>query len=170
MKRLYSVEGFLEIVKELREAVPDVGITTDIIVGFPGETEADFEATLSLVAEVDFDDAYTFRFSPREGTPAVRLKDAVPEAVAAGRLGRLIEAVRATARRRNLARVGQTHEALVERVSRRGGLMLGRTRGNLLVLLDLPETTLGQYHSVQLTGTTGSTFTGRVLARELAVL
>jgi tRNA-2-methylthio-N6-dimethylallyladenosine synthase len=170
MLRRYTREQYLAVVAQLRAAMPAITFSTDIIVGFPGETEEDFEATLSLVAEVDFDDAYTFRFSPREGTPAVRLKDAVPEAVAGGRLGRLIEAVRANARRRNLARVGQTHEALVERPSRRGGQMLGRTRGNLLVLLDLPETALGQYHSVQLTGTTGSTFTGRVLARELTVL
>jgi tRNA-2-methylthio-N6-dimethylallyladenosine synthase len=170
MLRRYTREQYLAVVARLRAAVPGITFSTDIIVGFPGETEDDFEATLSLIAEADFDDAYTFRFSPREGTPAVRLKDGVPEAVAAGRLGRLIEAVRANARRRSLARVGQTHEALVERPSRRGGLMLGRTRGNLLVLLDLPESALGQYHSVQLTGTTGSTFTGRVLARELAVL
>ncbi len=170
MLRRYTREQYLAVVAQLRAAVPGITFSTDIIVGFPGETEADFEATLSLVAEADFDDAYTFRYSPREGTPAVRLKDRVPEAVAAGRLGRLIEAVRANARRRNLARVGETHEALVERPARRGGLMLGRTRGNLLVLLDLPEAALGEYHSVTLTGTTGSTFTGRVLARELAVL
>jgi tRNA-2-methylthio-N6-dimethylallyladenosine synthase len=170
MLRRYTRESYLAVTGRLREAVPGITFSTDIIVGFPGETDADFEATLSLVAEADFDDAYTFRYSLREGTPAVRLKDQVPDAVAAGRLSALIEAVRTNARRKHLARVGETHEALVERPSRRGGLMLGRTRGNLLVLLDLPESAVGEYHTVTLTGTTGSTFTGRVLARELAVL
>jgi tRNA-2-methylthio-N6-dimethylallyladenosine synthase len=170
MLRRYTRECYLAIMARLRAAVPGITFTTDIIVGFPGETESDFEATLRLVAEADFDDAYTFRYSLREGTPAVRLKDHVPDEVAAARLQRLIEAVRTNARRKNLTRVGQTHEALVERPSRRGGLMLGRTRGNLLVLLDLPESAVGEYHRVQLTGTTGSTFTGRVAARELAVL
>ncbi len=170
MLRRYTRESYLDVMARLREAVPGMTFTTDIIVGFPGETDADFEATLSLVVEADFDDAYTFRYSLREGTPAVRLKDQVSEPVAANRLARLIDAVRTNARRKNLARVGETHEALVERLSRRGGLMLGRTRGNLLVLLDLPESAVGEHHLVQLTGTTGSTFTGRVLARELAVL
>jgi tRNA-2-methylthio-N6-dimethylallyladenosine synthase len=170
MLRRYTRESYLEVMARIREAVPAITFTTDIIVGFPGETDVDFEATLSLVVEADFDDAYTFRYSLREGTPAVRLKDQIPDPVAAARLARLIDAVRTNARRKNLARVGETHEALVERPSRRGGLMLGRTRGNLLVLLDLPESAVGEYHLVQLTGTTGSTFTGRVLARELAVL
>jgi len=170
MLRRYTRERYLEVLFALRAAVPGLTFTTDVIVGFPGETEADFSLTLSLIAEADFDDAYTFRYSVREGTPAARLKDHVPEHVAAERLARLVEAVRANARRKNLARVGETHEALVERPAKRGSLMLARTRGNLLVLLDLPEASVGEYHQVQLTGTTGSTFTGRVQARELAVL
>jgi tRNA-2-methylthio-N6-dimethylallyladenosine synthase len=170
MLRRYTREQYLAVMADLRRAVPAMTFTTDIIVGFPGETDADFEATLSLITEAGIDDAYTFRYSLREGTPAVRLKDQVPEEIAAARLAQLIEVVRSNTRRRNIARVGETHEALVERPARRGGLMLGRTRGNLLVLLDLPESAVGSYHLTQLTGTTGSTFTGRVLARELAVL
>jgi tRNA-2-methylthio-N6-dimethylallyladenosine synthase len=170
MLRRYTRERYLEVLSALRAAVPGLTFTTDVIVGFPGETEADFSLTLSLITEADFDDAYTFRYSVREATPAARLKDHVADDVAAERLARLVEAVRANARRKNLARVGETHEALVERPAKRGSLMLARTRGNLLVLLDLPESSVGEYHQVQLTGTTGSTFTGRVLARELAVL
>lgn len=170
MLRRYTRRRYLEILAGLRAAVPGITFTTDLIVGFPGETEAEFGETLSLVSEAGFDDAYTFRYSVREGTPATRLRDHVPGEVAAERLIRLVEAVRAHARRKNLARVGETHEALVERPARRGGLMLARTRGNLLVLLDLPESSVGEYHEVVLTGTTGSTFTGRVVARELAVL
>ena len=170
MLRRYSREQYLGVVANLRRAVPGMTFTTDIIVAFPGETDADFAATLSLVPEAGFDDAYTFRYSPREATPAVRLKDPVADEVASDRLGQLIEVVRTNTRRRNIARVGESHEVLVERPARRGGMMLGRTRGNLLVLLDLPESAIGEYHMVQLTGTTGSTFTGRALARELAVL
>jgi tRNA-2-methylthio-N6-dimethylallyladenosine synthase len=163
MLRRYTRERYLEVVAELRRALPGITCSTDIIVGFPGETEEQFEATLSLVTEADFDDAYTFKYSVREGTPAVRLKDHVANEVASGRLARLIEVVRANVRRKNMARIGQTHEVLVERPARRGDLMLARTRTNQLVLLDLPATALGEYHTVRLTGSTGSTFTGAVV-------
>ncbi len=170
MLRRYTRAQYLEVVARLRSALPGLTLSTDIIVGFPGETEAQFEETLSLVALADLDDAYTFRYSVRDGTPAVRLRDHVAEPVAAARLERLIEAVRAQARRKNVGRVGERHEVLVERPARRGNLMLARTRGNHLVLLDLPPDTVGEYHEVRLTGTTGSTFTGRVVAPELATL
>jgi tRNA-2-methylthio-N6-dimethylallyladenosine synthase len=116
------------------------------------------------------DDAYTFKYSVRDGTPAVRLRDHVPDDIASARLERLIEAVRANARRKNVARVGELHEVLVERPARRGDLMLGRTRTNQLVLLDLPPSAAGDYHTCRLTGTTGSTFTGAVVMPALAVL
>jgi len=170
MLRRYSRQQYLEVVARLRAAVPGITFSTDIIVGFPGETDPQFEETLSLVEEAEFDDAYTFRYSVRDGTPAVRLKDHVPEPVASERLERLIERVRTQARRKNLARVGTTHEVLVERPARRGELMLARTRTNLMVLVDLPPTAAGEYHLVQLTGTTGSTFTGTVVRPQLAVL
>jgi tRNA-2-methylthio-N6-dimethylallyladenosine synthase len=164
MLRRYTRETFLEVVERLRTRIPGITFSTDIIVGFPGETEAQFAETLSLVAAADFDDAYTFKYSVREGTPATRLKDHVDDDVASERLARLIAAVREQSRRKNMARVGTTHEVLVERPARRGNLMLGRTRTNSLVLLDLPPTSTGEYHSVRLTGTTGSTFTGAVVA------
>ena len=170
MLRRYTRERYLEVVEELRRAIPGITFSTDIIVGFPGETEADFEQTLSLVAEADLDDAYTFKYSVRDGTPAVRLRDHIPDDIASSRLGRLVEAVRCTVRRRNIARIGHCHEVLVERPAKRGQLMLARTRTNHLVLLDLPPSAVGQYHNVRLTGTTGSTFTGSVLTPALAVL
>ncbi len=170
MLRRYTRREYLEVVRQLRDAVPGITFSTDLIVGFPGETDAQFEETLSLVAETDFDDAYTFKYSVREGTPAVRIRDHVSAEVASARRDRLIAAVRATARRKTAARVGQVHEVLVERPARRGGLMLGRTRSNLLVVLELPSSSVGEYHSCRLTGTTGSTFTGAVAAPPLAVL
>jgi tRNA-2-methylthio-N6-dimethylallyladenosine synthase len=170
MLRRYTRDAYLEVVARLRQAVPGITLSTDLIVGFPGETEAQFAETVSLVREAEFDDAYTFCYSVRDGTPAVKLPDRLPEEVAAERLQRLIEVVRAQARGRNMARVGSVHEVLVERPAKRGSLLLGRTRGNNLVLLELPAEAIGQYHQVRLTGTTGSTFTGAILAPQLALL
>jgi tRNA-2-methylthio-N6-dimethylallyladenosine synthase len=172
MLRRYNREGFLECVARLRSAVADLAITTDIIVGFPGETEEDFLATESLVREVGFDDAFTFKYSIREGTPAVKIPNQVPEAVAGDRLERLIDTVRTVARRRNMALVGTTHEVLVEKVARRGGVLQSRTRTNRVVLVDGPEAWIGSYRRVRLSGTSGSTFTGTpgVPQRQLALL
>jgi tRNA-2-methylthio-N6-dimethylallyladenosine synthase len=170
MLRRYSRERYLEVMAELRRAIPGLTFSTDIIVGFPGETEAQFEETLSLVTDADFDEAYTFKYSVREGTPAVRLRDHIPDEVASARLDRLIDDVRARTRRKNIGRVGEIHEALVERPAKRGELMLARTRSNHLVLVDLPQSSSGEYHQVRLTGTTGSTFTGSVVTPALAVL
>ena len=170
MLRRYTREKYLDVVARLRAAMPGITFSTDIIVGFPGETEAQFEETLSLVPEAGFDDAYTFKYSVREGTPAVKLPAHVPDEVASERLARLIEVVRTQTRARNSTQVGTMHEVLVERPARRGSLMLGRTRGNHLVLLELEPGAIGEYHMVRLSGTTGSTFTGAVVAPQLALL
>ncbi len=170
MLRRYTREKYLEVMEALRAAIPGITFSTDIIVGFPGETDAQFEETLSLVATADFDDAYTFKYSVREGTPAVRLGGHLSDEVASERLARLVETVRLQTRRKNASRVGEVHEALVERPARRGDLMLARTRGNHLVVLDVPPETAGTYHPVRFTGTTGSTFTGAVVTPALAVL
>jgi tRNA-2-methylthio-N6-dimethylallyladenosine synthase len=170
MLRRYTRERYLEVVAALRAAIPGITFSTDIIVGFPGETEAQFRETLSLVTDADFDDAYTFKYSVREGTPATRLRYHVAEEVASERLARLIEHVRQNARRKSLGRIGQVHQVLVERQAKRGEHMLARTRTNHLVLLDLPPDSIGEYHQVRLTGTTGSTFTGAVVTPALAVL
>ena len=114
MLRRYDRSRYLDVVAALKGAVPGIALTTDLIVGFPGETEEDFQQTMSLVPAADFDDAFTFKFSPREGTPALRLKDAVPDDVASERLGRLIATVRGQAARKNAGLVGTTHEVLVE--------------------------------------------------------
>ena len=163
MLRRYTREQYLAVVAALRDAVPAITFSTDIIVGFPGETDAEFAETLSLVHEADFDDAYTFKYSVREGTPAVRLPNHVPDDVASARLQQLVDLVRGNARRKNAARVGQVHEVLVERPARRGAMLLGRTRGNNLVLVDPADAAIGEYRTMRLTGTTGSTFTGQLV-------
>jgi tRNA-2-methylthio-N6-dimethylallyladenosine synthase len=134
MRRTYSRERYLGLVERLRAAVPDLALTTDVIVGFPGETEEDFEQTLSLVEEVGFDGAFTFVFSPRRGTEAASLPDQVAEDVARERIERLIEAVQRIAAARNRARIGRVEEVLVEGPSRTDGALLrGRTRRNTTV-------------------------------------
>jgi tRNA-2-methylthio-N6-dimethylallyladenosine synthase len=165
MLRRYTREGYLECVARLRAAVPGLALTTDVIVGFPGETEDDFAETLSAVREVGFDDAFTFKFSPREGTPATRMPAEleVPDDVASDRLARLIATVRAGSRGRNLGLLGTRHEVLVEKEARRGGLLQARTRDFKTVLVPGDESMIGSYLAVELTGTTGSTFTGAIV-------
>lgn len=164
MLRRYTREGYLDCVRRLRDAIPNLGLTTDIIVGFPGETDEDFRETMEVVREVGFDDAYTFRFSLRDGTPATRLPASltVPDEVASERLQQLIALVRAGARERNLAMLGTRQEVLVEKVARRGELLQTRTRDFRTVLVPGEESLIGTYLTVTLTGTTGSTFTGQV--------
>jgi tRNA-2-methylthio-N6-dimethylallyladenosine synthase len=166
MLRRYTREEYFDCVARLRAAVPHLALTTDVIVGFPGETDEDFEETLSAVEAIGFVDAYTFIFSPRDGTPATRLPAelTVPEDVASERLQRLVSLVRAGARRRNLGLLGTRHEVLVEREAKRGEAMLmTRTRDFKTVLVPGDESMLGTYLTVELTGTTGSTFTGAIV-------
>ena len=170
MLRRYTRERYLEVLEQLRTAMPSITVSTDIIAGFPGETEAEFAETVCLVTDAAFDDAYTFKYSVREGTPAERLKGHVADDVASERLARLIAVVRAQTRRHNMRRVGEVHEALIERPAKRGDLMLARTRQNYLVLVDVPVSAVGEYRMVRFTGTTGSTFTGSVEHPALAVL
>jgi tRNA-2-methylthio-N6-dimethylallyladenosine synthase len=172
MLRRYDRDQYLDCVARLRAAMPDIAITTDIIVGFPGETEEDFLETERLIGDAQFDDAYTFKYSLRDGTPALKLPDHVPDEVAGERLERLIVTARAVSRSKNAALVGTTHEVLVERTAKRGTALLSRTRTNKMVLVDLPDDHIGRYVTVRLTGTTGSTFTGTPVPaanRELAV-
>src|SRR6266850_5804969 len=159
MLRRYDRERYLEVVAALRAAVPGISLSTDIIVGFPGETEEEFQETLSLVEQVRFDDAYTFKYSVREGTPAVRIKDHVAEEIKTERIGRLIALVRRIARQKNIGLVGTTHEVLVEGPAKRGDLLQARTRTNKIALLAAPAEWVGSYRRVRFTGTTGSTFT-----------
>jgi tRNA-2-methylthio-N6-dimethylallyladenosine synthase len=166
MLRRYTREDYLECVDRLREAIPGLALTTDVIVGFPGETEEDFEQTLSAVRAGGFQDAFTFKFSPREGTPATRMPAdlTVGDDVAGERLARLIETIRSQARSLNLQLLGTRHEVLVEKEARRGGLLQARTRDFRTVIIPGGPELIGRYLTVELTGTTGSTFTGQVVA------
>ena len=134
MRRTYSRERYLRLVDELRASVPDLALTTDLIVGFPGETEAEFEETVSAVEEVGYDGAFTFVYSPRQGTEAAAMSGQVPEDVKRERIERLIEVVQRVAEARNRGRIGGVEEVLVEGPSRNdASLLRGRTRRNTTV-------------------------------------
>ncbi len=134
MRRTYSRVRYLELVDRLRDAIPDVALGTDLIVGFPGESEADFTETLEVVAHVRFDSAFTFIYSPRQGTEAAAMPDQVPDEVKGERLERLVEVVQRVASERNTDRVGLVEEVLVEGASRNDpALLRGRTRRNTTV-------------------------------------
>jgi tRNA-2-methylthio-N6-dimethylallyladenosine synthase len=134
MRRTYSRERYLRLVDDLRAAIPDLALTTDIIVGFPGETERDFEETLEIVEEVGYDGAFTFVYSPRQGTDAATSPDQVPDHVKKERIERLVEVVQRAALARNKERIGRIEQVLVEGPSRTdASLLRGRTRRNTTV-------------------------------------
>jgi tRNA-2-methylthio-N6-dimethylallyladenosine synthase len=134
MRRTYDRERYLRLVERMRAAIPDLALTTDVIVGFPGETEADFHQTLEVVEEVGFDGAFTFVFSPRRGTEAAGLPEQIAEDVKRERIDRLIDVVQRAAHARNGLRVGRVEEVLVEGPSRTDSALLrGRTRRNTTV-------------------------------------
>jgi tRNA-2-methylthio-N6-dimethylallyladenosine synthase len=162
MRRTYSRDRYLELVGRLRDAIPDLSLTTDLIVGFPGETEEDFADTLSLVEEVGYDGAYTFLYSPRPGTEAAaNLPDDVPPEVKRERIGRLIEVTQRTAAARAARFVGTTGEVLVEGPSRTDPTRLrGRLRHNIAVNFT-GTAAPGTLVDVVIEGSTSTTLSGR---------
>ena len=152
MHRGYTRERFLGIIKKLRRVRPDIGITTDIIVGFPGETEDDFEQTLSLAREVEFDNAYLFKYSPRRDTPAAGMPDQVPLKIREQRNHRLLETINEIGRRKYDAFVGRRTQILVEGPSwKNPARMTGRTRCNKIVVFDGSDRHRGQLLDVKIT-------------------
>lgn len=139
MNRGYTKEKYLELIKMIRRYVPDAAITTDIIVGFPGETEEDFAETLSLVKEVGFDAAFTFIYSKRSGTPAAKMENQVPLDVKKDRLNRLMEAQNISSLRCNEKLLGQVVEVLAEGPSKDPKVWTGRTRTNKIVLWNIED-------------------------------
>jgi tRNA-2-methylthio-N6-dimethylallyladenosine synthase len=160
MRRTYGRERYLQLVDRMRAAVPDLALTTDIIVGFPGETEDDFRETLEVVEEVRYDGAFTFVFSPRRGTEAATMPDHVPDEVKRDRIERLIDVVQRIARERNEERVGGVEEVLVEGPSRTdAGILRGRTRRNTTVNF-AGDAAAGELVSVRIEGATSTTLRG----------
>ena len=157
MNRHYTRESYLEKVRKLREAAPDITISTDIIVGFPGETEEDFEDTLSLVREVRYDSAFTFLYSKRRGTPAESYEDQIPEDVMHERFDRLVDAIDTISAEKNKEYEGRVETVLVEGPSKRNSLtMAGRTDGFKLVNFAADKDMTGEFVKVRITK--GKTF------------
>jgi tRNA-2-methylthio-N6-dimethylallyladenosine synthase len=168
MRRTYSRERYLTLAADLRAAIPDLALTTDLIVGFPGETEEDFLETVSAVEEVGYDGAFTFVFSPRSGTEAAAMAGQVPEEVKRGRIERLIEVVQHEAATRNAERVGRVEEVLVEGPSRTDSSILrGRTRRNTTVNFS-GTAGAGELVPVEIHGATSTTLSGAQLVAAAA--
>ena len=168
MRRTYSRERYLRLVGELRAAIPDLALTTDVIVGFPGETEDDFRETLEVVEEVGYDSAFTFIYSPRRGTEAAAMPDQVPEEMKRERIERLIELVQRVAAERNAGRVGRVEEVLVEGASRTDpALLRGRTRRNTTVNF-AGRSQPGELVDVKIEAATSTTLRGKQVAAAAA--
>jgi tRNA-2-methylthio-N6-dimethylallyladenosine synthase len=164
MRRTYGRERYLRLVDELRAAIPDLALTTDVIVGFPGETESDFQETLEVVEEVRYEGAFTFVYSPRRGTEAATMPDQVSDEVKRERIERLVEVVQRVAGERNQERVGRVEEVLVEGPSRTDPTVLrGRTRRNVTVNFS-GSTAAGELVDVRIEGATSTTLRGTELA------
>jgi tRNA-2-methylthio-N6-dimethylallyladenosine synthase len=161
MHRGYTREKFLSIIKKLRAAKPEIGITTDIIVGFPGETENDFEETLSLAREVQFDNAYIFKYSERRDTPAAEMPNQVPQQIREERNQILLQTINEIAARKYENFVGRLTQILVEGPSKKNpARMTGRSRCNKIVLFDGAERHRGQIMDVKITRTGSFTLYG----------
>src|SRR5690242_1194922 len=160
MRRTYTRERYVALAERLRAAIPDLAIGTDVIVGFPGETEDDFAQTLETVEEVGFDSAFTFVYSPRAGTEAAAMPDQVPHETKIERMERLVEVVQRSARARNEARVGLVEQVLVEGPSRTDpSLLRGRTRRNTTVNF-IGDATAGDLVDVTIDSATSTTLRG----------
>ncbi|APR00968.1 tRNA-i(6)A37 thiotransferase enzyme MiaB [Clostridium botulinum] len=161
MNRHYDREKYLDVVSKIKKLIPNVALSTDIIVGFPGETEKDFEETLSLVKEVEYDSAFTFLYSIRKGTPAAKFEDQVPEDVKHNRFNRLVEVVNEISAKKNKAYEGKIEEVLVEGTSKNDeNKLMGRTRAGKLVNFIGNKESIGKLVNVKITKANSFSLTG----------
>ena len=152
MNRNYTRESYLSLIRYMREKMPDIAISTDIIVGFPGETEEDFEDTLSIVREARYDMMYSFIYSKRSGTPAAEMKDQIPPEVTGARFPRLLEVQNEISLERNLVWENKTLRVLVDGRSKNNpDKFSGRTDGNKIVLFDADDSYIGKFVNIKIT-------------------
>lgn len=163
MNRRYDKEKYLGLVDKIRTAIPDISLTTDIIVGFPGETEEDFQETLDVVSKANYDTAFTFIYSKRTGTPAASMPDQVPEEVVKERFSRLLALVQENGRKASSRFTGTVKEILVEEESKEQGMLTGRTEHNLLVHFEGDKSLIGQYVNVSLDTCKGFYYFGHLV-------
>lgn len=164
MNRRYTKEKYLELVENIRAAVPDISLTTDIIVGFPGETEEDFQETLDIVRKVRYDSAFTFIYSKRTGTPAAVMEDQIPEDVVKDRFDRLLKEVQSISAEVCSVHAGTTQKALVETVNDHDStLVTGRLSNNILVHFPGDASLIGKIVDVRLDECKGFYYLGTKL-------
>ncbi len=162
MNRKYSRQEYLEKVDRLRQAVPDIAVTSDIIVGFPGETGKDHEMTVTLLEEVNYDSIFAFKYSKRPGTKALSLSGHLPEEVKEERLSEVLELQKAITIRKNKHEVGKVKEILIDGHSKKGFTLTGRTRGNKTVNLEAPASLIGSLARVTITAASVNSFSGTI--------
>ncbi|MCM1545604.1 MAG: tRNA (N6-isopentenyl adenosine(37)-C2)-methylthiotransferase MiaB [Clostridiales bacterium] len=163
MNRRYTSGDYLKKVEILRKYVPDCAITTDIIVGFPGETEEDFKATKELVKKVDFASAFTFVYSKREGTVAAKMPNQIPEDICKRRIMELVELVNSQTRKHSAKFVGQTVEVLCEDYDEKKGMYLGRSEHGRMVYFKSETDKKGEFVTVKIDGANGISLTGQMI-------
>ncbi len=168
MKRRYTAEDYLQIINKIKQVRPNISLSSDFIIGFPGETDEDFEQTMQLIDDVVYDLSFSFIYSARPGTPASDLPDDVPVAVKKQRLARLQAVITANALAISEAMVGSTQTILVDRPSRKDPKQLsGRTENNRVVNFDGPENLLGQFVDVLITEALPNSLRGRLLGNDV---
>ena len=164
MNRHYTKESYLELIYKLKQAIPDISITTDIIVGFPGETEEDFAETLDVVKKVRYDSAFTFIYSKRTGTPAAKMENQVPDDVVKERFDRLLDLVNQIAKEKTDLLEGKTGAVLVEELNRKlDGYVTGRLSNNALVHFPGCKEMIGQIVNVHLKEAKGFYYIGEIV-------
>ena len=162
MNRKYRREDYLDKVRMLKEAVPDIALTTDIIVGFPGESQQDFEKTVQLLEEVQYDGIFAFKYSQRPGTAALKLTGHLQEEVKEERLAQVLALQKAATIRKNQEQVGTIKELLIDGHSKRGGTITGRTRGNKVVNIEGTASLIGSLVKVKITAASVNSLTGKL--------
>ena len=167
MNRRYTKEGYLALVDRIRTAMPDISLTTDIIVGFPGETEEDFLETMDVVKKVGYDSAFTFIYSKRTGTPAAVMEDQVPEAVVKDRFNRLLQVVQEISAQRCAIHEGTVQTVLAESVNDHdSSLITGRLGNNLLVHFPGDASMIGKFYHVHLRECRGFYYLGEIASED----
>ena len=162
MNRRYTRNEYLDKVGMLRSAVPDIALTTDIIVGFPDESEQDFDMTMKLLEEVRYDGIFAFKYSKRPGTAALKLSGHLPEDVKESRLARVLTLQKTITLQKNKGYLGTTQDILVDGFSKKGGTLSGRTRGNKAVNVEAPAALIGSIIKVNITATGENSLFGRI--------
>jgi tRNA-2-methylthio-N6-dimethylallyladenosine synthase len=162
MNRRYTREDYLDKIARLRQAVPDIALTTDIIAGFPGETEEDFEMTMSLLTAIRYDGIFAFKYSKRPGTAALKLSDHLSDDIKEKRLDQILALQKTISEQKNRDHIGTTKEILIDGYSKKGMMLTGRTRGNRAVNVSADESLIGCLATVRITAAGANSLTGQI--------